>query len=80
MDVSLGLDLVVVWEAVHFVDKHLEVDLWIDSVCSWNSEMKPAQGLHVIILWERNIPIQNAICTSFQKVIILTFNCTTNKT
>lgn len=50
MDVSLGLDLVIVWEAVHFMDKHLEVDLWIDSVGPRHGEVKPAQGLHIIIL------------------------------
>lgn len=52
MDVSLGFDLVVVWEAVHFVDEHLEVDLWIDPVGPRHSEVKPAQGLHVVVLKE----------------------------
>lgn len=50
MDVSLGFDLVVVREAVHFVYKHLEVDLWVDSVGPGHSEVKPAQSFHIIIL------------------------------
>lgn len=53
MDVSLGLDLVIIREAVHFVDKHFKVDVWIDSVGPWNGEVEPAQGLHIIILRER---------------------------
>lgn len=50
MDVSLGLNLVIVWEAVNFVDEHLKVDFWIDSVGSRHSEVKPAQSFHVVIL------------------------------
>lgn len=52
MDISLGLYLVIVWEAVHFVDEHFKIDLRIDTVGSGNSEVKPAQRLHVIILIE----------------------------
>lgn len=55
MDVSLGLDLVVVWQTIHFVYEHFKVDLRIDSVGSWHSEVKPAQSLHIIILQERFI-------------------------
>lgn len=50
MDVSLGFDLVIIWQAVNFVDKHLEVYLWIDPVGPRHSEMKPTQSLHIIIL------------------------------
>lgn len=69
MDVSLGFDLVIVGEAVHFVDEHLEVDLWIDSVGPGHSEVKPAQGLHIIILRgrERRINTHNQCAQLFRK-------------
>lgn len=50
VDVPLGLDLVVVGQAVHFVNKHLKVDLGIDSVGPRHGEVKPAQSLHVVVL------------------------------
>lgn len=53
MDVPLGLDLVIVWEAVHFVNKYFKVDLWIDSVGPRHGEVKPTQSLHVVILWRK---------------------------
>lgn len=70
MDVSLGLDLVIIREAVHFVDKHFKVDLWIDSVCPRNGEVKPAQGLHIIILKRKKAMYKCAcvICTLLENV------------
>lgn len=59
MDISLGLYLVIVWEAVHFVDEHFKIDLRIDSVGPRNSEVKPAQGLHIIILMEESNMLLN---------------------
>lgn len=50
MDVPLGLDLVIVGQAVHFVNKDFKVDLGIDSVGPRHSEVKPAQSLHVVVL------------------------------
>lgn len=50
VDVPLCLDLVIVREAIHFVNKYFKVDLRIDSVGPWHGEVKPTQSLHVVIL------------------------------
>lgn len=52
MDVPLGLDLVIIRQAVDFVDEDFEVDLRVDAVGPGHGEMKPRQGLHIIILQE----------------------------
>lgn len=39
VDVSLRLDLVVVWKAVHLVHEHLEVDVGVDSEGAGHGEV-----------------------------------------
>jgi len=50
VDVSLGLDLVVVGEAVHLVDEHLEVDVGVDEVRARHRGVQTHQRLHVVVL------------------------------
>lgn len=53
VNVPLLLDLVVIWQAVHFVNEHLEVDVGVDLVGPGHREMQPAQSLHIVILSRR---------------------------
>lgn len=48
--VSLLLDLVVVGEAVHFVDEHFKVDVRVHLVGSGHGEVESTQRFYVVIL------------------------------
>lgn len=50
VDVPLLLDLMVVWQAIHFVNEHLEVDVWVDCVGPGHREVQSIQSLHIVIL------------------------------
>lgn len=50
MYVSLGLNLVIIRQAVHFVNENLKVDVWIYSEGSRDCQMQPAKGFYVVIL------------------------------
>lgn len=50
VDVPLRLDLVIIGQAIHFVNEDFKVDLGIDSVGPRHSEVKPAQSLYVVVL------------------------------
>lgn len=48
--VPLLLDLSVVRQPIHLVDKHLKVDFWVDLVGPGYCEVEPTQRLHIVIL------------------------------
>lgn len=50
MNVSLRFYLVVVRQAVYFMDEHLKVDVWVHFVRPRYGQMQPPKGLHVVIL------------------------------
>lgn len=50
MYVSLGLNLVIIRQAIHFVNENLKVDVRVHSEGSRDRQMKPAKGLYVVIL------------------------------
>ncbi len=50
MNVPLFLDLMVIWEAIYFVNEHLKVDVRIDFVGPGHCEMQPVQSLDIVIL------------------------------
>jgi len=72
VDVPLGLDLVVVRQAVHLVDEHLEVDVRVDLVGPGHRQVKPAQRLDVVIL-QRDfvLPIHNSILYIISQLLLL---------
>lgn len=42
LNVPLLLNLMVVWQAIHFVNEHLKIDVWVDFVGPGHCEMQSA--------------------------------------
>ena len=75
VDVALRLDLLVVGEAVHLVDEHLELDVRVDLVGARHGHVQPHQRLHVVVLTtagthiaqRRSMHELTVFCPGFQK-------------
>lgn len=60
MNVSLGLNFVSSDRPIHFVNKHLKVDVGVDFVGPGHCEVEPGQGLHVIVLGTKHTHVREA--------------------
>lgn len=52
MNVSLGLNFLVVRKPVHFMDEYFEVNIWINFERTAYGCMQPIQGFLVFVLYQ----------------------------
>lgn len=50
VDIPLLLDLVVIRQAIHFVNEHFKADIWVYFVSPGHCEMQSTQSFHIVIL------------------------------